>query len=78
MRVDALDQDKPRNVAWVEEFVGAIRQSDHGAYVNFVGNEGTARVHDAYPGATYRRLAAIKRRYDPTNLFRLNQNIPPA
>jgi FAD/FMN-containing dehydrogenase len=35
-------------------------------------------VRAAYPGATWDRLAAIKRRYDPTNLFRLNQNIPPA
>ena len=37
-----------------------------------------ARVRDAYPGPTFDRLAAIKARYDPTNLFRLNQNIPPA
>jgi FAD/FMN-containing dehydrogenase len=35
-------------------------------------------VHEAYPPATYARLAAIKRRYDPTNLFRYNQNVPPA
>ncbi len=49
-----------------------------GAYVNFVGDEGKARIHDAYPGETWTRLAEIKRRYDPTNLFRLNQNIPPA
>ena len=48
------------------------------AYVNFMGNEGEARVRDAYPGATWDRLAAIKRRYDPGNLFRLNHNIPPA
>ena len=54
------------------------QQGDHGAYVNFVGDEGEARVRAAYPGATWDRLAAIKRRYDPTNLFRLNQNIPPA
>jgi len=72
------EDDKPRRIAWVDEFVDALRQTDHGAYVNFVGNEGQARVHDAYPGATYRRLAEIKRRYDPGNLFHLNQNIPPA
>ena len=36
------------------------------------------RVREAYPGHTYQRLAAIKRRYDPNNLFRLNQNVPPA
>jgi len=35
-------------------------------------------VHAAYPGATYQHLAEVKRRYDPDNLFRLNQNIPPA
>ena len=37
-----------------------------------------ARVREAYPGATWDRLVAIRRRYDPTNLSRLNQNIPPA
>ncbi len=70
--------DKPRRQAWLDEFVGEIRQSAHGAYVNFLGDEGQTRIHDAYPGGTYLRLAEIKRRYDPTNLFRLNQNIPPA
>ena len=40
-------------------------------------DEGEARVRAAYPGSTWDRLAAIKGRYDPTNLFRLNQNIPP-
>jgi FAD/FMN-containing dehydrogenase len=48
-----------------------------GAYVNFVGDEGAKRVRDAYPGRTWARLAAIKREYDPENLFRLNQNNPP-
>ena len=48
------------------------------AYVNFVGDEGEARLHDIYPDQTWQRLREIKRRYDPTNLFRLNQNIPPA
>ncbi|MGZ8565461.1 MAG: BBE domain-containing protein, partial [Actinomycetota bacterium] len=47
------------------------------AYVNFLGDEGVGRVREAYPGPTWDRLAAVKRRYDPTNLFRLNQNVPP-
>jgi hypothetical protein len=65
-------------VSWVTAFAVALRQGDGGAYVNFLGNEGEARVREAYPGATWDRLVAIKGRYDPTNLFRLNQNIPPA
>ena len=65
-------------MAWVTDFAAALRQSDGGAYVNFLGDEGEARIRAAYPGSTWDRLAAIKGRYDPTNLFRLNQNIPPA
>ena len=53
------------------------RQDDHGAYVNFLDDEGEDAIRAAYPGATWDRLASIKARYDPTNLFRLNQNIPP-
>ncbi|MBZ0294418.1 MAG: FAD-binding oxidoreductase [Anaerolineae bacterium] len=64
--------------AWVTDFASGLRQGDTGAYVNFLGDEGVARIREAYPGATWDRLAAIKARYDPTNLFRLNQNIPPA
>ncbi len=63
--------------AWVTGFAAALRQGDAGVYVSFLGNEGAARIREAYPGATWDRLAAIKARYDPTNLFRLNQNIPP-
>jgi FAD/FMN-containing dehydrogenase len=48
------------------------------AYVNFVGDEGQSRVRQAYPGQTWERLREVKEQYDPTNLFRLNQNIPPA
>jgi FAD/FMN-containing dehydrogenase len=50
-------------------------------YVNYlgdVGDEGRARVRAAYGDATYERLAALKRAYDPENLFRVNQNIVPA
>jgi FAD/FMN-containing dehydrogenase len=64
--------------AWVNGLAAALRQGDTGAYVGFLGDEGTERVRAAYPGPTWERLAAIKARYDPDNLFRLNQNIPPA
>jgi FAD/FMN-containing dehydrogenase len=64
--------------AWVTGFAAALRQGDPDVYVNFVGDEGPARVREAYPGSTWERLAAVKRRYDPGNLFRRNQNIPPA
>lgn len=64
--------------AWVAAFAEALRQGDEGVYVNFLGNEDEARVRAAYPGATWDRLREIKARYDPTNLFRVNHNIPPA
>jgi len=67
-----------KHEAWVDDFMAALRKGDSGAYVNFLVNEGEDRVREAYPGPAWDRLAAIKRRYDPTNLFRLNQNIPPA
>ena len=70
-------EDQIVREAWVSDFAVALHQGDAGAYVNFLGNEGDARVRAAYPGTTWDRLVAIKRRYDPTNLFRLNQNIPP-
>jgi FAD/FMN-containing dehydrogenase len=63
---------------WVLGLADALRQDDAGAYVNFLGDEGEQRVRAAYPGPTWDRLVEIKRRYDPTNLFRLNQNIPPS
>jgi FAD/FMN-containing dehydrogenase len=66
------------HAAWVTRFVEALRQGDSGAYVNFLADEGEERVRAAYPGSTWDRLREIKRRYDPDNLFRLNQNIPPA
>jgi len=69
--------EAPVHEEWVTEFAAALRQSDTGAYVNFVGDEGEQAVRAAYPGETWDRLGAIKRRYDPGNLFRLNQNIPP-
>ena len=64
--------------AWVADFAAELHRGDPSGYVNFLGDEGQARIRAAYPGSTWDRLAAIKRRYDPTNLFRLNQNIPPS
>ena len=64
--------------AEVDGLVDELRQTDTGAYVNFVGDEGEAGVRAAYPGKTYDRLAEIKRRYDPGNVFHMNQNVPPA
>jgi FAD/FMN-containing dehydrogenase len=71
-------EDRPAKLAWVDAFASALRQTDRGAYVNFLGDEGEARIREAYPGPTWDRLAKVKARYDPTNLFRLNQNVPPA
>jgi len=64
--------------AWATDFAAALQQGDGGAYVNFLADEGEDRVRQAYPGPTWNRLREIKTRYDPTNLFRLNHNIPPA
>ena len=63
---------------WVTGFAAALNQGDSGAYVNFLVDEGESRIRAAYPGKTWDRLRSIKARYDPTNLFRINQNIPPA
>jgi FAD/FMN-containing dehydrogenase len=70
-------QERAMHETWVGDFATALKQSDHGAYVNFLGDEGADRIRAAYPGSTWKRLVAIKTRYDPTNLFHLNQNIPP-
>jgi hypothetical protein len=68
----------PLHAAWAGETAAILRQGEADAYVNFLGDEGEERVRAAYPGATWDRLAEVKRRYDPDNLFRLNQNVAPA
>ena len=74
---DAAERDV--HVQWTRDICGAMRPHARGAYVNYLGaEEGADRVRDAYGPAKYARLAALKRAYDPTNLFRLNQNIVPA
>jgi len=71
-------EDKILREKWVSDLVAFLDQGDGGAYVGFLLDEGEARIRAAYPGRTWDRLASVKARYDPANLFRLNQNVPPA
>jgi FAD/FMN-containing dehydrogenase len=76
--VYASPEEDAVHLAWAEAAAAALRQGPDGAYVNFLGDEGEERVRAAYPGESWSRLAGVKRRYDPENVFRLNQNVPPA
>jgi len=67
------------NVSWARAFHDAMQPfATGGAYVNFLSEEGDDRIKAAYGADKFARLAQIKAQYDPENLFRLNQNIPPA
>jgi FAD/FMN-containing dehydrogenase len=69
--------DSEENIQWTREFFEAMQPFfESGVYVNNLGEEGEDRVKEAY-GAHYERLVALKDKYDPTNLFRLNQNVRP-
>ena len=71
------EADREARRAWVSELAKAIQPSDDAAYVGFLTDDGEARIRATYPGATWDRLTRTKATYDPTNLFRLNQNIVP-
>ena len=65
--------------AWVKEFRQNIAPyATGGVWLNFVGDEGQARVRAAFGEENYARLAQVKREFDPGNVFRGNQNILPA
>jgi FAD/FMN-containing dehydrogenase len=70
-------EDAAAHYAWTDWLWQTIRWEGSGVYVNFLESEGAGRVRDAYPASTFARLVEIKRKYDPKNLFRFNQNIPP-
>jgi hypothetical protein len=62
---------------WARGLWTALEPHHQNAYVNFLMEEGEERIRQAYGADKYDRLKALKRRYDPDNFFRLNQNIPP-
>jgi FAD/FMN-containing dehydrogenase len=75
----AEDADRADDTAWTRDFFDAVMPYSTGrAYINFLGNEGQERVRAAYGEAKYNRLAKLKARWDPGNVFRLNQNIVPS
>src|SRR5579859_1351232 len=77
MWLDPKDTDE--QIGWARDFWSAMQPfSTGGVYVNFLSNEGEDRVRAAYDADTYDRLVALKNKYDPANLFRLNQNIKPS
>lgn len=76
--VDPDPKNNQKITAWTKEYFDALHPySSGGAYVNFMMDEGQERVKASFRD-NYDRLAAIKKQYDPTNFFRVNQNIPPA
>jgi FAD/FMN-containing dehydrogenase len=72
------DPEAERHIAWARDFFDAMQPHARGrVYLNFLGEEGQDRVRQAYGAGSYDRLVELKRTYDPTNFFRLNQNIQP-
>lgn len=70
--------DDERCISWAKDFHLSTEPFAQGVYVNFLSDEGDARVKDAYTENVWNRLVQLKNTYDPHNLFRLNQNIKPS
>jgi FAD/FMN-containing dehydrogenase len=70
---DGFDEERE----WARDFWSALAPYHQGVYVNFLMDEGEDRVREAYGAEKYERLKALKRRWDPANVFSSNQNIPP-
>jgi FAD/FMN-containing dehydrogenase len=71
------EDDGAAHYAWTYELWDQVKRIAQGVYVNFVADEGDGRIRDAYPPETYERLARTKKTYDPTNMFKFNQNVRP-
>lgn len=74
-------QDKKgdeQSLAWARDFHRSAEPYSQGVYVNFLSNEGEDRVKDAYTEGVWDRLVEVKNKFDPNNLFRMNQNIKPS
>jgi FAD/FMN-containing dehydrogenase len=70
------DPDAERHIGWARDFFDAMQpHARERVYLNFLGDEGPERVREAYGVEKYEQLVELKRKYDPTNFFRLNQNI---
>lgn len=69
--------DDQRCLAWARDFHRATEPFAQGVYVNFLSDEGEDRVRAAYTSEVWDRLVEVKKKYDPNNLFRMNQNIKP-
>jgi FAD/FMN-containing dehydrogenase len=71
--------DNARNIEYTRTFSAAMKPWTTGrAYLNFIGDEGGDRVAAAFGPERYAQLRALKKQWDPDNVFRHNQNIPPA
>jgi FAD/FMN-containing dehydrogenase len=71
--------DTEKNIAYTRDIASAMKPWASGyAYLNFIGDEGPSRVEAAFGAEKWKKLRAIKKSWDPQNLFRMNQNIPPA
>ena len=70
--------DPAPHVEWARDFSRALEPHSMGVYVNFLGDEGEERARAAYGPEKYARLVELKDRFDPTNFFRVNQNIKPS
>jgi FAD/FMN-containing dehydrogenase len=70
-------EEEPAHRQWARDLWQSWQPFANGAYVNFLGDEGEARVRDAYPQGTHDRLTAVKNRWDPENRFHNNQNVRP-
>jgi hypothetical protein len=71
--------EQAEHVSWARELEAAMLPwTTERIYLNFIEDEGEERVRSAFDPETYRRLVALKDKYDPTNVFCLNQNIKPS